>query len=182
MSDRAQRAGILAVTIIFLLTTIGIALYAIIFNNNSNKEDSTVSISCSTDSSINYTPAPPLAGKPLPQFTPTDSIKELSCIDIVEGTGAVVKSGDTVTAHYTGAVASTGTVFQSSYDSGSPIPFSLSGVIAGWSQGVPGMKEGGKRRLLIPSSLAYGENPPAGSGIPANGDLVFDIDLTKVGQ
>ena len=123
-----------------------------------------------------------MQGKPLPNYTPQQDIAELGCIDIVVGTGDEAKASDTVTAHYTGAVAATGIVFQSSHDSGSPIPFGLNQVIKGWTQGVPGMKVGGKRRLLIPSELAYGANPPAGSGIPANADLVFDVELVKVGQ
>ncbi|MDB5165080.1 MAG: putative peptidyl-prolyl cis-trans isomerase [Candidatus Saccharibacteria bacterium] len=123
-----------------------------------------------------------LAGNPLAGFTPVDSIPQLQKIDTVPGTGAEVKAGDTVTVDYTGAVAKTGVVFQSSKDSGQPISFGLSQVIAGWSQGVPGMKVDGTRRLLIPAALAYGSNPPQGSGIPANADLVFDITLHKIGK
>jgi FKBP-type peptidyl-prolyl cis-trans isomerase len=119
----------------------------------------------------------PLQGTKLTDFTPVDTIPELVCIDLKEGTGEVVRRGARVTAHYTGAVAKDGVIFQSSHDSGSPVPFSLDGVIKGWTEGVPGMKVGGIRRLLIPAALAYGESPPPNSGIPANGDLVFDIEL-----
>jgi peptidylprolyl isomerase len=114
-------------------------------------------------------------------FTPVDSISELKINDRVPGTGVEVKPGDTVTCHYTGAVAKTGKVFQSSHDFGKPISFPLDGVIAGWTEGVPGMKVGGTRRLLIPAAKAYGANPPSGSGIPADADLVFDIELTSIG-
>src|SRR5205085_521848 len=93
------------------------------------------------------------------------------------GTGDTVKPNATVTVDYTGAVASTGVIFQSSKDSGQPVSFPLSGVIKGWTQGIPGMKVGGTRRLLIPASLAYGATPPQGSGIPANADLVFDVTM-----
>jgi FKBP-type peptidyl-prolyl cis-trans isomerase len=113
-------------------------------------------------------------------FTPVDSVKELQIDDRVAGTGAVVEASDTVTCHYTGAVAKTGEVFQTSHDFGKPISFPLNGVIAGWTQGVPGMKVGGTRRLLIPAALAYGDRPPYGSGIPANADLVFDIELVAI--
>jgi len=113
-------------------------------------------------------------------FTPVDSVAELQTEDRVVGTGAEVSPGDTVTCHYTGAVAKTGTVFQSSRDFGRPISFPLSGVIAGWTEGVPGMKVGGTRRLLIPAAKAYGGTPPYGSGIPANADLVFDIELVAI--
>jgi FKBP-type peptidyl-prolyl cis-trans isomerase len=123
-----------------------------------------------------------LQGTQLAGFTPVSHIDQLQKIDTTPGTGDEVKAGDTVTVDYTGAVAATGVIFQSSKDSGQPISFGLSQVIAGWSQGVPGMKVGGTRRLLIPAALAYGANPPQGSGIPANADLVFDITLHKIGQ
>src|ERR1700761_2119770 len=100
----------------------------------------------------------------LPDFTPVDNVAELRIEDRVPGTGAEVQPGDTVTCHYTGAIAKTGTVFQSSRDFGRPISFPLSGVIAGWTEGVPGMKVGGTRRLLIPAAKAYGSNPPYGAG------------------
>ena len=123
-----------------------------------------------------------LQGKPLAGFTPVASIPELQKQDTKVGTGTEVKAGDTVTADYTGAVAATGIVFQSSKDSGQPVSFPLDQVIAGWSQGVPGRKEGGTRRLVIPAALAYGANSPAGSNIPANADLVFDVTVYKVGK
>ena len=123
-----------------------------------------------------------LAGTKLTNYTPVSSVDSLQKVDTVVGTGAEAKAGDTITADYTGAVASTGVIFQSSLDSGQPATFSLKGVIAGWSQGVPGMKVGGTRRLIIPAALAYGANPPSGSNIPANADLVFDVTLRKVGN
>lgn len=113
-------------------------------------------------------------------FTPVDNVPELKIEDRIEGTGTVVESGDTVTCHYTGAIAKTGEVFQTSHDFGKPISFPLSGVIEGWTKGVPGMKVGGTRRLLIPAAMAYGDRPPYGSGIPANADLVFDIELVAI--
>lgn len=116
----------------------------------------------------------------LTDFTPVDSVTELTTDDRVVGTGDEVQPGATVTCHYTGAIARSGEVFQSSHDFGRAISFPLSGVIAGWTEGVPGMKVGGTRRLLIPAAMAYGANPPYGSGIPANADLVFDIELVSI--
>lgn len=116
----------------------------------------------------------------LQDFTPTDSIPELSHEERVAGTGATVEPDDTVTCHYTGAVAKTGEVFQTSHDFGKAISFPLSGVIAGWTKGVPGMRVGGTRRLFIPAAMAYGSTPPYGSGIPADADLVFDIELVGI--
>lgn len=124
-----------------------------------------------------------LQGTQMANFTPlTQPLTQLQTTDITPGTGATVKAGDTVTVDYTGAVASTGKIFQSSKDTGQPVSFALNQVIAGWSQGIPGMKVGGTRRLLIPAALAYGSNPPQGSGIPANADLVFDVTVHKDGK
>ncbi|HZX73069.1 MAG TPA: FKBP-type peptidyl-prolyl cis-trans isomerase [Cyclobacteriaceae bacterium] len=114
-------------------------------------------------------------------FTPVASVPTLQKIDLKVGTGAEVQPGATVSVQYTGAVASTGVIFQSSKDFGSdPVTFPLSGVIKGWTDGIPGMKVGGTRRLIIPAAQAYGANPPAGSGIPANADLVFDVELVAI--
>ncbi len=143
----------------------------------SNKSASSTSSTTSTaDTSTVSTTK--LEGTQLSDFTPVSKVDSLQIIDTKAGTGAVVKAGQTVNVDYTGAVASTGTIFQSSLDSGNPIDLSLSGVIQGWQQGIPGMKVGGTRRLVIPAAQAYGENPP--SGIPVNADLVFDITLHSV--
>lgn len=122
-----------------------------------------------------------LQGTNLNDFTPIDDVPELQKIDLSVGTGEEAQSGATVTAHYTGAVAATGLIFQSSHDFGNAIPFGLNQVIKGWTDGVPGMKVGGTRRLVIPAEQAYGATPPPGAGIPANAALVFDIELVAVG-
>jgi len=121
-----------------------------------------------------------LEGTLLANFTPVDQVSELQIIDTAEGTGDVVQEGATITAHYTGAICKTGVIFQSSHDFGSQgISFPLSGVIQGWTQGVPGMKVGGTRRLVIPAAMAYGAQSPS-ANIPANSDLVFDIELVSI--
>lgn len=112
-------------------------------------------------------------------FTPISTVPELQIIDIIEGTGDIVPSNATITAHYTGALCKDGTIFQSSHDFGKPITFGLNQVIAGWSKGVPGMKVGGTRRLIIPSAMAYG-SVRASANIPANSDLIFDIELVSL--
>lgn len=122
-----------------------------------------------------------LQGSQLADFTPC-KVDTLQIIDVKVGTGTAATATDTVTVDYTGAVANTGTIFQSSLDSGQPASLSLNQVIPGWSQGIPGMKVGGVRRLLIPAALAYAGNPPPGSNIPANADLVFDITMHKIGS
>lgn len=112
-------------------------------------------------------------------FEPLPAVTELKIIDIAEGSGAPVPAGATITAHYTGALAADGIIFQSSHDFGGPITFGLGQVIAGWTNGVPGTKVGGTRRLIIPAAQAYGANSPA-ANIPPNADLVFDIELTAI--
>lgn len=150
-------------------TTIAV-IYQMVQNNKTQSTSSSTTKPKGTNVSK-------LQGTPLANFTPVASIPQLQEVDTTPGTGDTVKSGATVTVDYTGAVAATGVVFQSSKDSGQPVTFPLGQVIAGWTQGIPGMKVGGTRRLLIPASLAYGASPPASSGIPANADLVFDVTV-----
>jgi len=107
-------------------------------------------------------------------------VDQLQSTDQVVGTGAEASASSTVTVKYTGCL-SDGTVFDSTdKHGGQPISFPLSNVIVGWQQGIPGMKVGGTRTLVIPGNLAYGANPPAGSGIPANATLTFQIELIDV--
>ncbi len=119
--------------------------------------------------------------KILKDFVPVSKTNKLEKTDIIVGKGEEVKSGATVSVHYTGAVAATGVIFQSSKDfSLEPVTFPLANVIKGWTEGIPGMKIGGTRRLVIPAEMAYGATPPGGSGIPANADLVFDVELIAI--
>jgi len=121
--------------------------------------------------------------KVLKNFTPVSNVNKLEKIDVIVGTGETVKEGATVSVHYTGAVAATGVIFQSSKDFGTtPVTFPLANVIKGWTDGIPGMKVGGTRRLVIPSAEAYGATPPPGSGIPANAALVFDVELVSISK
>jgi FKBP-type peptidyl-prolyl cis-trans isomerase len=175
----ARRAGWLLLTLLFVVTGLGVGVVAFWQATHQPK----------TDSSQTTPPPPPtpptskankLEGTQMQDFTPVNKIDSLQKIDTKEGTGKEAAANSTVTVHYTGAVAATGKIFQSSLDTGQPVSFPLNQVIKGWSEGVPGMKEGGVRRLLIPADQAYGANPPQGSNIPPNADLVFDITLVSV--
>lgn len=120
-----------------------------------------------------------LEGTKLTNFDPTEKVEQLQIIDTIVGNGTEVQPGATITAHYTGALCKDGTIFQSSHDFGRPISFGLSQVITGWTNGVPGMKIGGVRRLVIPAEQAYG-SVRAAANIPPNSDLVFDIELVAI--
>lgn len=109
-----------------------------------------------------------------------DKITELKIEDIIVGSGDEVKKGDTVVMHYTGTFLN-GEKFDSSHDRGIPFETQIGTgrVIAGWDQGVPGMKVGGKRKLSIPYALAYGEDG-AGDVIPPLEDLLFEVELIAI--
>ncbi|HCR52507.1 TPA: peptidylprolyl isomerase [Candidatus Kaiserbacteria bacterium] len=112
---------------------------------------------------------------------PTEPVTELMVKDETVGSGAVAAVGDTVTVNYVGSLTN-GTVFDASANHGSAgFTFTLGAgqVIKGWDQGIAGMKEGGKRVLIIPASLAYGSQA-VGDAIPANSTLVFEVELLKV--
>jgi len=104
----------------------------------------------------------------------------LQYVEIKVGQGRPAEAGDTVTVHYTGTLTN-GKKFDSSLDSGKPFTFDLGRgeVIKGWDEGVAGMKEGGKRKLLVPAKLAYGDQA-RGNVIKANSDLVFEVELLQV--
>lgn len=117
----------------------------------------------------------------------TVGVERLEVTDLVAGAGAEAVAGSRVTVHYSGWLYdpsqpdAKGRGFDSSRDSGRPFTFSLGAgqVIAGWDQGVQGMKVGGQRRLVIPDELAYGERG-AGGVIPPRATLVFDVELLEV--
>jgi FKBP-type peptidyl-prolyl cis-trans isomerase len=109
-----------------------------------------------------------------------NQITELKIETIKEGTGEGAVNGNTVTVHYTGTLLD-GTKFDSSLDRGTPFSFELGAgqVIQGWEQGILGMKVGEKRKLTIPSDLAYGANG-AGGVIGPNEALIFDVELLEI--
>lgn len=108
----------------------------------------------------------------------TAGVTELQVIDLVEGTGPAVEAGATVLADYAGYGATTKEQFDSSFDRGEPSPFGLDQVIKGWTEGIPGMKTGGRRLLIVPADLAYGANPPT-EAIQPNEVLVFVVDMVN---
>lgn len=116
--------------------------------------------------------------KPEVDFPEGDAPTELVIDDIVEGDGQEAKAGDMAHVHYVGVAFSSGEEFDSSWNRGAPLSFPLGAgrVIQGWDQGIQGMKVGGRRRLTIPSHLAYGDRG-AGGVIAPGETLIFVCDL-----
>lgn len=103
--------------------------------------------------------------------------KVLEAADLIRGTGATLKLGDSITAQYVLADYATHKDLQSSWPKGFTTPFQTGSLITGWLKGLVGMRVGGRRELIIPPSLGYGAG---GQGIPANDTLVFIVDLLKI--
>jgi len=111
----------------------------------------------------------------------TKTASGLGYVDLVEGTGAQPKIGDSVRVHYTGWLEN-GKKFDSSHDRREPLVFAVGRgeVIKGWDEGVGSMKVGGKRKLVIPAGLGYGSQG-AGGVIPPNATLIFEVELLGIG-
>lgn len=162
-----QRIVIWVIAFVLAFGTLGFYFMIILQNNDQQKSPQDI-----TSQKEQELPVDPTA------YKVDGDVTELQKIDLVEGTGAEAKPGDRLRVHYKGTIAQTGVKFDSSYDRGEPIEFSLDELIQGWKDGIPGMKEGGKRRLIIPSDLAYGSQ--GNQGIPPDSDLVFEIELLAV--
>lgn len=188
VKEHSTRIFILVIVAVFAISSLAFSGYVIWeIATGGDKKSATDDLPAEVQQKLNEQKAAQeaggdkLQGTQLANFTPVAKVEKLEVIDTQPGTGTEVKAGGKVTAHYTGAIASTGKIFQSSKDSGQPFTASLDGVIKGWQEGIPGMKAGGKRRIIIPASLAYGDQSPS-ADIPANSDLVFDIELIDVPQ
>lgn len=155
--------------LIFVGVLLAGAVIAAIIVLATGGDDESASTSTSTDT------------KPTVEVPEGEPPKELEIEDITEGEGAEAQPGDTVSVQYVGVNYSDGSEFDASWDRGEPFEFQLGagGVIPGWDEGVVGMKEGGRRQLVIPPELGYGRQgqPP---DIPPNETLVFVIDLLEV--
>jgi peptidylprolyl isomerase len=155
--------------------------------NNQNTADQSLAKSSSSSTAPTATTPAATAKTPAtgplskePKVTPPSGAAPTKLVvkDIVTGTGPAAKPGGPVTVNYVGVLYHGGKEFDASWKHGEPVTFSLQpgSLIAGWTQGIPGMKVGGRRELIIPAALAYGAagRPPT---IPKNAPLVFVIDL-----
>jgi peptidylprolyl isomerase len=142
---------------------------------------STSASASATSTTTSSTPLPAaLKTKPKVTIPSGPPPSKLVVKDLIKGTGAAATASSTVNVQYVGELYKGGKQFDASWDDGSgqPVSLPLSGVIKGWQQGIPGMKIGGRRELIIPASLGYGAT--AQSKIPANSTLVFVIDLHAI--
>jgi peptidylprolyl isomerase len=123
----------------------------------------------------------PNTTKPEIDFPGDEAPSDLVIEDLKEGDGREAKAGDTVLAHYVGVAHSTGEEFDASWNRGAPLDFPLGAgrVIQGWDQGIVGMKVGGRRKLVIPPHLVYGDRG-AGGAIKPGETLIFVVDLVDV--
>ena len=165
---------------LFLLTASALTI-AVVYDMVSNKSNATTTpatttASCNIDGTVATTevlPAPEV-------YKPSGAVSALESTDLSVGTGATAENGSCLQMKYYGTLASDGTMFDQNYTKQTLLQFQLGAgqVIAGWDQGLVGMKVGGTRRLVIPASLAYGTQ---GSGsVPANATLVFVVKLVSI--
>ena len=185
-TSNGQRVAAFFLASLFLVSTIATTAYIIWQINkddgvlvNETPEEKAEADSLGQCGSGTYAAVDP---RPVPTTVTSDPVTELQKIDIKTGDGEEVQPGDCVAVLYYGTVAASGAKFDGNYEAGEPLELSLDRVISGWSEGIPGMKVGGVRRLVIPAAQAYGDQEV--SSIPANSDLIFEVEVvaTKRGE
>jgi peptidylprolyl isomerase len=147
-------------------------------SSTSSSSTSTSSTPSSTTASVKTPTSGPLSTEPKITVPTGPAPTKLETKELIKGTGAEAKAGDTVTVNDVGVLYANGKQFENTFTRKEPSTFPLSGLIAGFSKGIPGMKVGGRRELIIPASLGYGAK--GSSQIPANSALVFVVDLLGV--
>ncbi len=183
----SQRIGIWIIVVVIAIGTVGTYFALVLGNNNDSKQQEEYQkqlaeyqkeqAKCPTGevADLKQDPAPTAPASPI-----YEDIPELKTEDISTGTGAEVKAGDCVVIFYHGTLANNGKAFEGgdNYSSGTPYRALTSGFVPGFAQGLVGMKEGGERRILIPSELGYKDQ--AQGEIPANSDLIFVVKLVSI--
>lgn len=177
MSRTTQRAFALSMAILFAVSSVGLSAYFIYQMTQEGGEDEEVAQAIEESQSQQQEQPKDY----MQDFDPLgdERIAELRTEDKQVGDGAVASTSSTVVVEYTGALATDGSIFDST-DSrgGEPAEFPLDQVIEGFKNGIAGMKVGGERRIFIPASQGYGQQE--GGSIPADSDLIFDVKLVEV--
>ena len=173
---RAYTFGAIAVAVVLVIVA------SSLFGKDNKKVGKAASTSSTTATAAPSTPSTSKANaadKPAIEIPKTPAPAELQTKDLKEGSGQAAKLGDTIEVNYVGVTYADGKEFDSSWTRGATAAFPLKegGLIEGWVKGIPGMKVGGRRELIIPASLAYGDNPTGGQ--PA-GALIFIVDLVSI--
>jgi peptidylprolyl isomerase len=192
--QRVRRRRRIAGSIVAVAIVAALILGVVAIGGSSSKKVD-VSSSSSTPTSLPATSTPivttnkkcvamkgtPPPGAPVVPVQTGPAPKTLLIKDLKKGTGAVVPKGATVTVNYIGVACSTGKIFDSSWSRGQTATFPLTGVIQGWTNGIPGMRVGGRRLLGIPPADAYGASGQ-GADIGPNEPLWFVVDMVKIGS
>ncbi len=185
-STRSARLAPLALAAVLLVTACGDAQETDTpaggASDTTAAVDTTAATAATDASAATDAPAEPAGSPDKPEVEiPAELPTELVITDLVEGTGDGAVPGDTVIVNYVGVRSEDGTEFDNSYDRGAPFPVTLgtNSVIAGWEQGLVGVKQGGRRQLDIPAELAYGASPQ-GDVIQAGDALTFVIDVVGI--
>jgi peptidylprolyl isomerase len=176
LRDNLSQVSAGALTVVL----VGVALGLAVLGGGGHGDEASVTLPSPTPQ-VGATIEVDDSGPPAVDAEPTFTDSGLGIIDIESGTGETPETGQTLVVDYTGWLSEDGRKFESSLDRGEPIYFRLGAgrVIAGLDEGLATMKVGGKRRLIIPADLAFGEQgrPPT---IPANAELIFDVELLEI--
>jgi FKBP-type peptidyl-prolyl cis-trans isomerase len=165
---------------VFFLSIIALTVTVLVTMAQESKQKDTAATDPQTADTCQAPGSAEVLTAPEP-FTVEQKVDSLEKTDVTEGTGSEAKTGDCLVMKYYGTLASTGDMFDENFTQPSAFAFKLGEgrVIQGWDQGLVGIKEGGVRRLVIPATLAYGEQSPS-EKIPANSDLVFVVKLVSI--
>lgn len=176
MKSKLKRIGWLSLVVLFVGTGLGIGVWGFLDAINQKDQPAPETASQSEQCAIDTVQGAETLPDPK-VYKPTDDVKELGVTDLEEGTGDTVEPGDCITVKYHGTLATTGVVFDGNFGKAEALkmPIGAGQLIQGWDQGIPGMKVGGTRQLVIPSELAYGEQ--GSESIPPNSDLVFVVKV-----
>lgn len=184
-TSMTQRVSIAVIAVVMVLGTVGFYFITIMSNNDQSQQQKKLQEQLRnqqkilTCTNLGTTTTEPALSVP-EVYMPSAKVTKIESTDLQVGNGSVAQDGDCLVMKYYGTLASDGKVFDENYTKTTVFSFVLGKkmVIAGWDKGLPGMKVGGIRRLVIPATQAYGAD--GNGGIPPNADLVFVVKLVRI--